>query len=193
MYAERRRAPSAAFPHLVPLLVQQQALELPPKAMTHTRIQPHQHPAHHGSPAQGLEFRVYRPGRVLASLCVIGLGTDSISNHMTLDKSAPTASSSSMNTTHGAFLRASANRSRMRAAPRPTNSSTNSEALAAKKGTPASPATALAANAQRIPHRSTLARASADDTAQQTREALTAKEGAPGSACYRLWMHSRRV
>ena len=50
-----------------------------------------------------------------------------------------------MKTTHGAFLRASAKRSRMRLAPRPTNSSTNSDALAAKKGTPASPATALAA------------------------------------------------
>lgn len=33
----------------------------------------------------------------------------------------------------------------MRAAPRPTNSSTNSEAETTKKGTPASPATALAA------------------------------------------------
>lgn len=34
---------------------------------------------------------------------------------------------------------------RMRAAPLPTNSSTNSEAETAKKGTPASPATARAA------------------------------------------------
>lgn len=59
--------------------------------------------------------------------------------------SLPTASSSSMKTTQGARLRASANRSRTRAAPLPTNSSTNSEAAAAKKGTPASPATALAA------------------------------------------------
>lgn len=37
---------------------------------------------------------------------------------------------------------------RMRAAPRPTNSSTNSEAETAKKGTPASPATARAAHGQ---------------------------------------------
>lgn len=35
----------------------------------------------------------------------------------------------------------------MRAAPRPTKSSTNSEAETAKKGTPASPATARAAGA----------------------------------------------
>lgn len=57
----------------------------------------------------------------------------------------PTASSSSMKMTQGAFFLASANSSLTRAAPRPTNSSTNSLAEAAKKGTPASPATALAA------------------------------------------------
>eukprot|EP00983_Pelagomonas_calceolata_P049894 1141700-Pelagomonas_calceolata.AAC.4 len=56
-----------------------------------------------------------------------------------------TASSSSMKMTHGVDLRASANSSRMRAAPRPTNNSTNSLALTARKGMPASPATALAA------------------------------------------------
>mmetsp|Transcript_49707 Transcript_49707/g.158758 ORF Transcript_49707/g.158758 Transcript_49707/m.158758 type:complete len:345 (+) Transcript_49707:372-1406(+) len=63
----------------------------------------------------------------------------------------PTASSSSMNTTHGARLRASAKSSRTRAAPRPTNISTNSEALAEKKGTPASPATALARRVFPVP------------------------------------------
>mmetsp|Transcript_1145 Transcript_1145/g.3452 ORF Transcript_1145/g.3452 Transcript_1145/m.3452 type:complete len:232 (+) Transcript_1145:1104-1799(+) len=63
----------------------------------------------------------------------------------------PTASSSSMNTTQGAFLRASAKRSLMRAAPRPTNSSTNSLADAAKNGTPASPATALASSVLPVP------------------------------------------
>jgi len=115
---------------------------------------------------------------------------------------SPTASSSSTNTTHGAFLRASANSSLhaavwagqlpsystgerrpgrpclhsascmlasavrgtgaaclqtragphlMRAAPRPTNSSTNSEAETAKKGTPASPATARASSVLPVP------------------------------------------
>ena len=44
---------------------------------------------------------------------------------------------------HGAFFLASSNRSRTRAAPAPTNSSTNSEPLMMKNGTPASPATAL--------------------------------------------------
>ena len=43
----------------------------------------------------------------------------------------------------GAFLRACSNRSRTRAAPTPTNISTNSEPLIEKNGTPASPATAL--------------------------------------------------
>ena len=42
--------------------------------------------------------------------------------------------------------RTSANSSRMRAAPRPTNSSTNSLAVQEKKGTPASPATARASS-----------------------------------------------
>jgi hypothetical protein len=43
---------------------------------------------------------------------------------------APTASSSSMNTIAGAFLRASLKSRRMRAAPRPANISTNDEAEA---------------------------------------------------------------
>ena len=46
----------------------------------------------------------------------------------------------------GAALRACSNRSRTRAAPTPTNISTNSEPEIEKKGTPASPATALASS-----------------------------------------------
>ena len=64
---------------------------------------------------------------------------------------APMASSSSMNTTHGAFFRASAKSSRTRAAPRPTKSSTNSEAATGKKATPASPATARASKVFPVP------------------------------------------
>jgi hypothetical protein len=56
----------------------------------------------------------------------------------------PTASISSMNTRHGAFFLAWSKRSRTRLAPTPTNISTNSEPEMEKKGTPASPATALA-------------------------------------------------
>ncbi len=44
-------------------------------------------------------------------------------------RAAPTASSSSMNTMAGAFLRASVKSLRMREAPRPANISTNAEAL----------------------------------------------------------------
>jgi hypothetical protein len=43
----------------------------------------------------------------------------------------PTASSSSMNTIAGAFLRASSNSFRMRAAPSPANISTKADALCA--------------------------------------------------------------
>lgn len=53
-----------------------------------------------------------------------------------------------MKTTQGAFFLASAKSSLTLAAPLPTYSSTNSDAEAAKKGTPASPATALAARTQ---------------------------------------------
>ena len=51
-----------------------------------------------------------------------------------------------MKTTHGACFLASAKRSLILAAPLPTKSSTNSDAAAAKNGTPASPATAFAAS-----------------------------------------------
>ena len=56
----------------------------------------------------------------------------------------PMASTSSMKMMDGARLRASAKRSRTRDAPTPTNSSTKLDPLRAKKGTPASPATARA-------------------------------------------------
>ena len=61
----------------------------------------------------------------------------------------PSASSSSMKTMHGAFWVACANRSRTRAAPTPTNISTNSEPESEKNGTPASPAGR--AGEQRLP------------------------------------------
>mmetsp|Transcript_14845 Transcript_14845/g.28593 ORF Transcript_14845/g.28593 Transcript_14845/m.28593 type:complete len:370 (-) Transcript_14845:221-1330(-) len=63
----------------------------------------------------------------------------------------PTASSSSMNTIAGADLRACANRSRTRAAPTPTNISTNSDAVMEKKATPDSPATARASSVFPVP------------------------------------------
>mmetsp|Transcript_13291 Transcript_13291/g.23838 ORF Transcript_13291/g.23838 Transcript_13291/m.23838 type:complete len:318 (-) Transcript_13291:765-1718(-) len=63
----------------------------------------------------------------------------------------PTASISSMKTMQGAFSLARLKRSRTREAPTPTNSSTNSEAEQAKKGTPASPATALASKVFPVP------------------------------------------
>ena len=59
-------------------------------------------------------------------------------------RARPSASSSSMKTMAGACLRACSNRSRTRAAPTPTNISTNSEPEIEKNGTPASPATARA-------------------------------------------------
>mmetsp|Transcript_9700 Transcript_9700/g.16640 ORF Transcript_9700/g.16640 Transcript_9700/m.16640 type:complete len:482 (+) Transcript_9700:983-2428(+) len=63
----------------------------------------------------------------------------------------PTASISSMNTMQGAFAFAFSNRSRTREAPTPTKSSTNSDAAHEKKGTPASPATALAMSVFPVP------------------------------------------
>ena len=51
----------------------------------------------------------------------------------------------------GAFSLAWSNRSRTREAPTPTNISTNSEAAMEKKGTPASPATALARRVLPVP------------------------------------------
>ena len=63
----------------------------------------------------------------------------------------PTASISSMNTMHGACFLAWSNKSRTREAPTPTNISTKSEPLMEKKGTPASPATALASKVLPVP------------------------------------------
>ncbi len=63
----------------------------------------------------------------------------------------PSASSSSMKTMHGARSRACRKRSRTRAAPTPTNISTNSEPLMLKKGTAASPATARASSVLPVP------------------------------------------
>jgi len=56
-----------------------------------------------------------------------------------------------MNMMQGACPRACSNRSRTRAAPTPTNISTNSLPLIEKKGTPASPATARASNVFPVP------------------------------------------
>ena len=63
----------------------------------------------------------------------------------------PMASISSMKMIDGARFRASANRSRTRDAPTPTNISTKLEPLRAKNGTPASPATALASRVLPVP------------------------------------------
>ena len=67
------------------------------------------------------------------------------------DRTLPSASSSSMNTMHGALASACWKRSRMRAAPTPTNISTNSEPLRLKNGTCASPATARASSVLPVP------------------------------------------
>ena len=63
----------------------------------------------------------------------------------------PMASSSSMKMIAGAFAAACWNRSRTRAAPTPTNISTNSEPERLKNGTPASPATARARRVLPVP------------------------------------------
>ena len=63
----------------------------------------------------------------------------------------PTASISSMKTMQGAFFLACSNMSRTRLAPTPTKSSTNSEPEMEKKGTPASPAMALARSVLPVP------------------------------------------
>ena len=56
-----------------------------------------------------------------------------------------------MNTMHGALASACAKRSRTRAAPTPTNISTNSDPLRLKNGTFASPATARASSVLPVP------------------------------------------
>ncbi len=66
-------------------------------------------------------------------------------------RARPMVSISSMKMIAGATLRASVNSSRTREAPTPTIISTNSEAEAEKKGTPASPATARASSVLPVP------------------------------------------
>uniref|UniRef100_A0A182N998 Uncharacterized protein n=1 Tax=Anopheles dirus TaxID=7168 RepID=A0A182N998_9DIPT len=63
----------------------------------------------------------------------------------------PTASISSMNNMHGAFLRAIANMSRTRDGPTPTNISRNSDPDTVMNGTFASPAVALASSVLPVP------------------------------------------
>mmetsp|Transcript_18454 Transcript_18454/g.46692 ORF Transcript_18454/g.46692 Transcript_18454/m.46692 type:complete len:438 (-) Transcript_18454:390-1703(-) len=70
---------------------------------------------------------------------------------MPVPRERPTASISSTNTRQGAFSLAFLNRSRTRDAPTPTNISTNSEPEMEKKGTPASPAMALASRVLPVP------------------------------------------
>ena len=74
---------------------------------------------------------------------------------LTPARDCPIASISSMNTMHGAFALACTNRSRTRAAPTPTNSSTKPEPLIEKNGTPASPAVARARSVLPVPGRPT--------------------------------------
>mmetsp|Transcript_2619 Transcript_2619/g.9247 ORF Transcript_2619/g.9247 Transcript_2619/m.9247 type:complete len:264 (+) Transcript_2619:543-1334(+) len=64
---------------------------------------------------------------------------------------APTASISSMNTTHGAFFFAAAKSLRILCAPTPTYFSSKDGPAAWKKGTPASPATARASRVLPVP------------------------------------------
>src|SRR5215831_14875415 len=68
-----------------------------------------------------------------------------------LPRRPPMASISSMKMIEGARLRASANRSRTRDAPTPTNSSTNADPVTDRNGTCASPATARAMSVLPVP------------------------------------------
>ncbi|CDC51669.1 uncharacterized protein BN532_02097 [Bacteroides finegoldii CAG:203] len=68
-----------------------------------------------------------------------------------LPRARPTASISSIKTIQGAFSFACLNKSRTRDAPTPTNISTKSDPAREKKGTFASPATALASNVFPVP------------------------------------------
>ncbi len=72
-----------------------------------------------------------------------------------------------MKTMHGAFASACANRSRTRAAPTPTNISTNSEPLRLKNGTLASPATARASSVLPVPGRADQEHALGDAAAER--------------------------
>mmetsp|Transcript_38915 Transcript_38915/g.86563 ORF Transcript_38915/g.86563 Transcript_38915/m.86563 type:complete len:232 (-) Transcript_38915:550-1245(-) len=70
---------------------------------------------------------------------------------MPVPRERPTASISSTKIRQGAFSLAFLNRSRTRDAPTPTNISTNSDPEMEKKGTPASPAMALASRVLPVP------------------------------------------
>ena len=69
------------------------------------------------------------------------------------ERDLPIASSSSMKMMQGALVLACSKRSRTRAAPTPTNISTNSDPEIEKNGTPASPATARASRVFPVPGR----------------------------------------
>ena len=73
------------------------------------------------------------------------------SPEMSEPRAAPTASSSSMKTIAGALSRASLNRRRIRAAPRPANISTNEDADWLRKLAPDSCATAFASSVLPVP------------------------------------------
>src|SRR6476646_866586 len=79
------------------------------------------------------------------------LSVCSRSPEMSDPRRPPTASSSSMKMIAGECLRASANRRRMRAAPRPANISTNEDADCEKNCAPDSCATALASSVLPVP------------------------------------------
>ena len=66
-------------------------------------------------------------------------------------RDCPMASISSMKMMQGAFFLACSNMSRTRAAPTPTNISTKLDPVMKKKGTPASPAVALASIVLPVP------------------------------------------
>ena len=68
-----------------------------------------------------------------------------------LERALPIASSSSIKIIQGDCFLACSNKSRTREEPTPTKSSTNSEPEILKKGTPASPATALASRVLPVP------------------------------------------
>ena len=75
----------------------------------------------------------------------------SFSPEMSMPRLPPTASSSSMKMIAGSCFRATANRRRMRAAPRPANISTNEAADWAKNCAPDSCATAFASSVLPVP------------------------------------------
>ena len=106
---------------------------------------------HHDDPGGRVEA-VHLGRQLIERLLALVVGDDGARP----DATSPMASISSMKMIAGARLRASANRSRTRAAPTPTNISTKLDPVTEKKGTLASPATARAkqrlAGARRADH-----------------------------------------